>query len=151
MGVNKFIPKLIKLDYSHFDKLAFSANLDIPDCDIKDDIKLAGELRQYDPGVRGRNAALRFFFEVREALERSTQSTPQDLGKKTSSWGSGPVGTSTTQGECQNSLDQKKPELHYSNLSTDALPSPTALGPLSTPSVARAYKRRFLLCFYLFK
>ena len=89
------IPKLIKLDYSHFDKLAFSANLDIPDCDIKDDIKLAGELRQYDPGVGGQNAALRFFFEVREALERSTQSTPQDLGKKPSSWGSGPIGTST--------------------------------------------------------
>ena len=87
------IPKLIKLDYSHFDKLAFSANLDIPDCDIKDNIKLAGELRQYDPGVGGQNAALRFFFEVREALERSTQSTPQDLGKKPSSWGSGPVGT----------------------------------------------------------
>ena len=77
------IPKLIKLDYSHFDKLAFSANLDIPDCDIKDDIKLAGELRQYDPGVGGQNAALRFFFEVREALERSTQSTPQDLGINT--------------------------------------------------------------------
>ena len=94
MGLNKFIPKLIKLDYSHFDKLAFSANLDIRDCDIKDDIKLAGELRQYDPGVGGQNAALRFFFEVREALERSTQSTPQDLGKKPSSWGSGPVGTS---------------------------------------------------------
>ena len=93
MGVNKFIPKLIKLDYSHFDKLAFSANLDIPDCDIKDNIKLAGELRQYDPGVGGQNAALRFFFEVREALERSTQSTPQDLGKKPSSWGSGPIGT----------------------------------------------------------
>ena len=87
------IPKLIKLDYSHFDKLAFSANLDIPDCDIKDNIKLAGELRQYDPGVGGQNAAFRFFFEVREALERSTQSTPQDLGKKPSSWGSGPVGT----------------------------------------------------------
>ena len=81
------------VDYSHFDKLAFSANLDIPDCDIKDNIKLAGELRQYDPGVGGQNAALRFFFEVREALERSTQSTPQDLGKKPSSWGSGPVGT----------------------------------------------------------
>ena len=93
MGVNKFIPKLIKLDYSHFDKLAFSTNLDIRDCDIKDNIKLAGELRQYDPGVGGQNAALRFFFEVREALERSTQSTPQDLGKKPSSWGSGPVGT----------------------------------------------------------
>ena len=76
LGVNKFIPKLIKLDYSHFDKLAFSANLDIRDCDIKDNIKLAGELRQYDPGVGGRNAALRFFFEVREALERSTQSNP---------------------------------------------------------------------------
>ena len=73
--------------------MAFSANLDIPDCDIKDDIKLAGELRQYDPGVGGQNAALRFFFEVREALERSTQSTPQDLGKKPSSWGSGPIGT----------------------------------------------------------
>ena len=73
--------------------MAFSANLDIPDCDIKDDIKLAGELRQYDPGVGGQNAALRFFFEVREALDRSTQSTPQDLGKKPSSWGSGPVGT----------------------------------------------------------
>ena len=69
LGVNKFIPKLIKLDYSHFDKLAFSANLDIPDCDIKDDIKLAGELRQYDPGVGGQNAALRFFFEVREPVE----------------------------------------------------------------------------------
>ena len=55
------IPKLIKLDYSHFDKLAFSANLDIQDCDIKDNIKLAGELRQYDPGVGGQNAALRFF------------------------------------------------------------------------------------------
>ena len=49
LGGNKFIPKLIKLDYSHFDKLAFSANLDIRDCDIKDNIKLAGELRQYDP------------------------------------------------------------------------------------------------------
>ena len=73
--------------------MAFSANLDIPDCDIKDNIKLAGELRQYDPGVGGQNAALRFFFEVREALERSTQSTPQDLGKKPSSWGSGPIGT----------------------------------------------------------
>ena len=93
MGLNKLIPKLIKLDYSHFDKLAFSANLDIRDCDIKDNIKLAGELRQYDPGVGGQNAALRFFFEVREALERSTQSTPQDLGKKPSSWGSGPIGT----------------------------------------------------------
>ena len=76
--------------------MAFSANLDIPDCDIKGDIKLAGELRQYDPGVGGQNAALRFFFEVREALERSTQSTPQDLGKKPSSWGSGPVGTRKT-------------------------------------------------------
>ena len=74
LGCKKLIPKLIKLDYSHFDKLAFSANLDIPDCDIKDNIKLAGELRQYDPGVGGQNAALRFFFEVREALERSTQS-----------------------------------------------------------------------------
>ena len=78
--------------------MAFSANLDIPDCDIKDNIKLAGELRQYDPGVGGQNAALRFFFEVREALERSTQSTPQDLGKKPSSWGSGPIGTSSTVG-----------------------------------------------------
>ena len=76
LGLNKLIPKLIKLDYSHFDKLAFSANLDIRDCDIKDNIKLAGELRQYDPGVGGQNAALRFFFEVREALERSTQSNP---------------------------------------------------------------------------
>ena len=28
MGVNKLIPKLIKLDYSNFDKLAFSANFD---------------------------------------------------------------------------------------------------------------------------
>ena len=89
------IPKLIKLDYSHFDKLAFSANLDIPDCDIKDDIKLAGELRQYDPGVGGQNAALRFFFEVREALDRSTQSTPQDLGFLPRSWGSRLVGTSS--------------------------------------------------------
>ena len=73
--------------------MAFSANLDIPDCDIKDNIKLAGELRQYDPGVGGQNAALRFFFEVREALDRSTQSTPQDLGFLPSSWGSRLVGT----------------------------------------------------------
>ena len=82
MGVNKFIPKLIKLDYSHFDKLAFSANLDIPDCDIKENIKLAGELRQYDPGLGGQNAALRFFFEVREALERSTQDGSSQKAKQ---------------------------------------------------------------------